>query len=118
VHRWIDAVALINTTTGELLQELQLAQVPAALAGTRVRIAQGVIRAIGSRRVPPGAHWTSRRFVAAMAVGADAEPPVADFVYDLFTGSQPKRVAVARGCWPTRWDPSTSNSTGSPCRPL
>ncbi len=90
VPRRADAVALINTTTGDLLQELQLAQVPAALAGTRVRVAQGVIRAIGARRVPRGAHWTSRRFVAAMAVGADAHPSVADFVYDLFAGTPPE----------------------------
>jgi len=90
VPRRADAVALINTTTGDLLQELQLAQVPAALAATRVRIAEGVIRAIGSRHVPRGARWTSRRFVAAMAVGADAHPSVADFVYDLFAATPPE----------------------------
>lgn len=118
VHRWIDAVALINTTTGELLQELQLAQVPAALAGTRVRIAQGVIRAIGSRRVPrertgPAAD-SSRRW-------RSAPMPSRRWPTSSTTSSrarQPKRVAVARGCWPTHWDPSTSNSTGSPRRPL
>ena len=90
VPRRADAVALINTSTGELLQQLQLARVPAALAGTRVRIAQGVIRAIGSRRVPPGAQWTSRWFVAAMAVGADAHPAVGDFVYELFAATPPE----------------------------
>lgn len=89
VPRRADAAALINTTTGELLQELRVAQVPEVLAATRVRIAQGVIRAIGSRQVPPGARWTGRRFVAAVAVGADADPGVADFVYDLFVATPP-----------------------------
>jgi pimeloyl-ACP methyl ester carboxylesterase len=91
-HR-VDAVALINTTTGDLLRELRLVNVPGALAATRVRIAEQVIRAIGSLKVPSGANWTSRRFVAAMAVGADADPAIADFVYELFMGTPP----VARG---------------------
>ena len=91
-HR-ADAVALINTTTGDLLRELRLVNVPGALAATRVRIAEQVIRAIGSLEVPRGAKWTSRRFVAAMAVGADADPAIADFVYELFMGTPP----VARG---------------------
>ena len=88
-----DAVALINTTTGELLQELQLLNVPGILAATRIRVAEQVLRAIGSLTVPPAAKWTSRRFVATMAVGADAHPSIADFVYELFMGTSP----VARG---------------------
>jgi pimeloyl-ACP methyl ester carboxylesterase len=88
-----DAVALINTTTGDLLQELRLLQVPGVLAATRVRVAEQVIRAIGSLSVPHGAQWTSRRFVAALAVGSEADPSVADFVYELFMGTAP----VARG---------------------
>ncbi|MBV9088912.1 MAG: alpha/beta fold hydrolase [Mycobacteriaceae bacterium] len=95
VRRRADAVALINSVTGDLLQELQVAQVPAVLAGTRVRIAQGVIRAVGSRPVPWGTHWTSRRFVAAMAVGADADPSVGDFIYRLFAATPP---AARGGC--------------------
>lgn len=90
-----DAVALINTTTGDLLRQLQIIQVPGALAATRIRIAEQVIRAIGSRNIPRGAMWTSRRFVAAMAVGADAEPAVADLVYELFMGTAP---AARGGC--------------------
>ena len=38
-HR-ADAVALINTTTGDLLREIQLIQVPGMLAATRIRIAE------------------------------------------------------------------------------
>jgi pimeloyl-ACP methyl ester carboxylesterase len=88
-----DGVALINTTTGDLLRELRLIPVPGLLAPTQVRVAEQAIRAIGSLSVPPGVKWTSRRFVAAMAVGADADPTVIDLVYDLFMGTPP----VARG---------------------
>ncbi len=91
-HR-ADGVALINTATGELLRRLQLLQVPGLLASTRILVAENVIRAIGSLTVPRGAKWTSRQFVALMAVGADAHPSVADFVYELFMGTSP----VARG---------------------
>jgi pimeloyl-ACP methyl ester carboxylesterase len=91
-HR-ADAVALINTTTGDLLRHLQLIQVPGVLSGTRVRVAEQVIRAIGSQKIPRGAMWTSRRFVAAMAVGADADPAVGSLVYELFS----RTVPVARG---------------------
>ncbi|MBV9512781.1 MAG: alpha/beta fold hydrolase [Mycobacteriaceae bacterium] len=84
-----DAVALINTTTGDLLQELRLLKVPGVLAATRVRIAEQVIRAMGCLDVPRGAQWTSRRFVAAMAVGADADPSIVDLVYELFRGTAP-----------------------------
>jgi pimeloyl-ACP methyl ester carboxylesterase len=84
-----DAVALINTTTGELLQAIQILQVPGVLASTRIRIAQQMIRAIGSRNIPPGASWTSRKFVGAMAVGADAAPAVGDLIYELFAGTAP-----------------------------
>jgi pimeloyl-ACP methyl ester carboxylesterase len=88
-----DGVALINTTTGDLLRELRLIPVPGMLASTRVRIAEQVLRGFGSLSVPPGVKWTSRRFVAAMAVGAGAHPAVTDLVYDLFMGTAP----VARG---------------------
>jgi pimeloyl-ACP methyl ester carboxylesterase len=88
-----DAVALINTTTGDLLRELRIIQVPDMLATTRVRVAEQVIRAIGSLTVPPSAKWTSRVFVASIAVGRDADPAIADFVYELFMGTSP----IARG---------------------
>ena len=87
-HR-ADAVALINTTTGELLQELRLLNVPGILAATRIRVAEQVIHTIGSLTIPRTAKWTTRRFVAARAVGADAHPSVADFVDELFLGTSP-----------------------------
>jgi pimeloyl-ACP methyl ester carboxylesterase len=88
-----DAVALINTTTGELLRELRVIQVPGVLAATRILVAEQVIRAIGSLTVPNSAKWTSRRFVASIAVGHDADPAIADFVYELFMATSP----IARG---------------------
>jgi pimeloyl-ACP methyl ester carboxylesterase len=89
VPRRADAVALINTSTGDLLRELRLVRVPELLAASRIRTAEGLIRTFGSWRVPLGARWTSRRFVAAMAVGAGADPAVADFVYDMFAATPP-----------------------------
>ena len=93
-HR-ADAVALINATTGDLLRELRILNLPGVLATTRIRVAEQVIRAIGSLKVPRAARWTSRRFVASMALGADAEPAAADFVYQLFMGTAP---AARGGC--------------------
>ena len=92
-----DAVALINTTTGDLLRELRILQVPGVLAATRIRVAQRMIRAIGSQKVPPGSPWTSRRFIASMALGPDPDPAVVDFIYELFMSTAPTaRGACAR----------------------
>jgi pimeloyl-ACP methyl ester carboxylesterase len=92
-----DAVAMINTTTGELLQQVQILQVPGVLASTRIRIAEQMIGAMGSRDIPRGVNWTGRRFVAMMAVGSDATADVGDLVYELFTGTPPgARGACAR----------------------
>jgi pimeloyl-ACP methyl ester carboxylesterase len=87
------AVAMINTTTGELLHAIQILQMPGVLASTRIRVAQQMIRAIGSLDIPPGVNWTGRKFVGMMAVGADAAPAVGDLIYELFAGTSP----VARG---------------------
>ena len=91
-HR-ADAVALMNTTTGDLLREVRILQVPGVLAATRIRVAEQAIRAIGTLEVPRGANSTGRRSVAALALGADADPAVAEFVYDLFSATAP----MARG---------------------
>jgi pimeloyl-ACP methyl ester carboxylesterase len=93
-HR-ADAVALINTTTGDLLREVRILQVPGVFAATRIRVAEEVIRAIGSLEVPRAANWTGRRSVAALALGADADPALAGFVYELFMGTAP---AARGGC--------------------
>jgi pimeloyl-ACP methyl ester carboxylesterase len=93
-HR-ADAVALINTTTGDLLRELRILNMADVLATTRIRVAEQMIRAIGSLKVPRAARWTSRRFVAALALGPDGDPADVDLVYELFMGTVP---AARGGC--------------------
>ncbi|MHC9293250.1 alpha/beta fold hydrolase [Mycobacterium sp. LTG2003] len=95
VRSCADAVALINTSTGDLLRDVQLAQVPARLTATRIRTAGTVLRTFGSTRVPKMAEGPNKRFVAQLAVGRDAEPWVADFVYQLFASTPP----AGRGAW-------------------
>ncbi|MCV7286827.1 alpha/beta hydrolase [Mycolicibacterium wolinskyi] len=95
VQSCADAVALINTSTGDLLRDVQLAQVPARLTATRIRTAGTVLRTFGSTRMPKMAEGPNKRFVAQLAVGRDAEPWVADFVYQLFAATPP----VGRGAW-------------------
>lgn len=90
-----DAVAFINTTTGELLENIRLLPVPAALAGGRVEAARRLVSAVGGAPVFRGAQPGSRRFVKMMAVGDDADPRIADFVHDLFAATPP----AGRGAW-------------------
>lgn len=90
-----DAVALINTTTGDALRHVQLAAVPSRLSGARVRAAEVLLKNFGAAPVPRGVDRQSRRFVQMLAVGRDADPAVADFVYDLFAATPP----AGRGGW-------------------
>jgi pimeloyl-ACP methyl ester carboxylesterase len=90
-----DAVALINTTTGDLLRHVQFLPVPARLADARVRAAGMLLRNFGAAPLLRAADRPSRRFVATMAVGRGADPSVTDFVYELFT----KTPAAGRGGW-------------------
>jgi pimeloyl-ACP methyl ester carboxylesterase len=84
-----DAVALINTTTGDLLRDVKLLAVPPRLANTRVRAVGAVLKTFGAAPLLPATERSSRRFVAALAVGRDADPAIADFVYDLFAATPP-----------------------------
>ncbi len=93
-HR-ADAVALINTTTGDLLDEINLLRVPPLLAGGRALAARRMIQALGGAPLFRGAQPGSRWFVAMMAVGAEADPSVADFIHDLFAATP----AAGRGAW-------------------
>ena len=95
VGRCADAVALINTTTGDLLRDVQLAQVPPALAATRIRGAGTLLKTFGATPVPTLADRANKRFVAYLAVGHDADPSVAEFVYRLFASTPP----AGRGGW-------------------
>ena len=95
VAQCADAVALINTTTGDLLRDVQFMAVPRPLVGTRVRAAGTVLKQLGAAPLVPGSVNQSRRFVSALAVGRDADPVLADFVFHLFA----KTPAVGRGGW-------------------
>lgn len=90
-----DAVALINTTTGDLLRHVQLVPVPPQLTHARVRTAETLLRTFGAAPLLRAAQRPSRRFVSMMAVGRDADPAVADFVYELFL----ETPAASRGGW-------------------
>jgi pimeloyl-ACP methyl ester carboxylesterase len=89
VTRRADAVALINTLTGDMLRELKLFPVPERLATRRIRIAHGLVRRVGPLPVVLGTRWTSRQLVALMATGTDADPAAARLVYELFATTPP-----------------------------
>jgi pimeloyl-ACP methyl ester carboxylesterase len=95
VRQCADAVALINTTTGDLLKNVQLVPVPRPLVGSRVLAAGQLLKRFGAAPLVPGSAEASRRFVAAIAVGRDADPAVVDFVFDLFAATPP----AGRGGW-------------------
>jgi len=90
-----DAVALINTTTGDLLEEIKLLRVPSLLAAGRSVAARRMIRSFGGAPLFRGAQPGSRWFVTLMAVGAEADPAIADFVHELFAATP----AAGRGAW-------------------
>lgn len=90
-----DGVALINTTTGDLLRHVQLLRVPAPLASVRVRTAGTLLKTFGAVPVPRAIHRPNQRFVSMLAVGRDADPTIAAFVHDLFAGTAP----AGRGGW-------------------
>jgi len=90
-----DAVALINTTTGDLLKEINLLRVPALLAGGRSLAARQMIRTFGGAPLIWGAQPGSRWFVTMMAVGAGADPAVSRLIHDLFAATP----AGGRGAW-------------------
>jgi pimeloyl-ACP methyl ester carboxylesterase len=95
VERCADAVALINTTTGDLLRDVKVLPVPRPLSTSRVRAGGLLLKRFGAAPLVPGSVQQSRRFVAALAVGRDADPAVADFVFDLFASTPP----AGRGGW-------------------
>jgi pimeloyl-ACP methyl ester carboxylesterase len=88
-----DAVALINTTTGDLLREVRLLPVPAPFAPVRVLGGRALVSIFGSFSVPPAVRRATREVISMLAVGADAEPEVGQLIYDLFNATSP----VGRG---------------------
>jgi pimeloyl-ACP methyl ester carboxylesterase len=84
-----DAVALINTTTGDLLREVRLLSVPPPLAAARIFGGKTLINLFGSLTVPPGVGRISRDMVSMLAVGADADRAVGSLIYELFSATPP-----------------------------
>lgn len=95
VARRADAVALINTTTGDLLRNVKFLPVPPTLSGARVKAAGSLLKTFGSAPLVRAADRPSRRLVSTIAVGRDADPEVVDFVYELFNRTPP----AGRGGW-------------------
>src|SRR6201997_1134542 len=95
VRRRADAVALINTTTGDLVRKVKLFSVPRELSPARVIAARGLINAFGGFPLPATARIPSRYLVAMLAVGRDADPAAARVVYELFAQTSP---AARGGC--------------------
>jgi pimeloyl-ACP methyl ester carboxylesterase len=95
VRQRADAAALINTTTGDLLRNVQLLPVPPQLADVRVRAAGTLLKTFGAAPLLRAVDRPSRRFVSTIAVGRDADPAVAEFIYELFTSTPP----AGRGGW-------------------
>ncbi|MCW2565095.1 MAG: putative hydrolase or acyltransferase of alpha/beta superfamily [Mycobacterium sp.] len=95
VQQRADAVALINTTTGDLLRNVQLLPVPQPLADVRVRAAGTLLKTFGAAPLLRAVDRPSRRFVSMIAVGRDADPAIVDFIHELFIQTAP----AARGGW-------------------
>lgn len=97
VPRRADAVALINTTTGDLIRKVQLLPAPYGLSPARVLAGRTLISAFGGFPLPRAARVPSRYAVAMLATGRDADPSVARLVYELFENTSPAgRAGCAR----------------------
>lgn len=95
VEQRVDAVALINTTHGNLLDKIQLLRVPGLFRSTRVAAAGAMIRSLGGAPLFQGTQPGSRRFLQMMAVGADADPAISRMLHDIFASTPP----AGRGSW-------------------
>lgn len=89
VQRRADAVALINTTTGDLVSKVSLLPVPRSLSPARDLVARGLISAFGGFPLPGVARIPSRRLIAMLAVAKDADPGAARRVHELFAQTPP-----------------------------
>lgn len=89
VARRADAVALINTTTGDLLREVKLLPFPAPFAPVRVFGGRALVNIFGSFNVPPAIRRATQEMISLLAVGADAQPEVGALIYELFNATSP-----------------------------
>ena len=91
VRRRADAVALINTTTGDLLRQVKLLSVPREFSPVRVMAARGLINVFGGIPIPGAARIPTRYVVAMLAVAdRDADPSAAKLVHELFVQTSPR----------------------------
>ena len=90
VRQRADAVALINTTTGDLLRKVQLLSVPRELSPVRVMAGRGLVDAFGGFPIPGVARIPTRYVVAMLAVAAEADPSAAKLIYELFAQTPPR----------------------------
>jgi pimeloyl-ACP methyl ester carboxylesterase len=95
VGRHADAVALINTTSGDLLRNVKFLRAPQRLSAGRIRAGGALLKTFGAAPLIAVAERPNRRFVKTLAVGPHAEPAVAEFVYQLFVATPP----AGRGGW-------------------
>lgn len=79
-----DGVGLINTTSGELIRQIQFLTLPERLANPRTLVATQAIRRFGGVPALRVVQRTGRGVVSRLAVGRDAHPEITDFVYELF----------------------------------
>lgn len=89
VPRRADAVAMINTTSGDLLRHIKLLPVPRGLSPARVLAGRSLISAFGGIPVPGAVRIPTRHLISMMAVAADADPHTARLVYELFAQTSP-----------------------------
>lgn len=95
VEERADAVALINTTSGNLLAEVDLFKVPPPVQRARVQAARQALLAFGNVPIVGPANLAVRQFVHMLAVGGEADRSVSSLICDLFT----KTPAASRGHW-------------------
>src|SRR5258705_3809462 len=105
VQQRADAVALINTTTGDVLRNVQLLPVPQSLADVRVRATGSLLKTFGAAPLLRAVDRPSRRFVSMIAGGRDPDPAILDFIHELFIQTAP----AGRG----GWAPTLVHSPGS-----
>lgn len=84
VEARVDAVALINTTTGDLLRKVTVLPTPALFAATRVLVIRGLVNVFSSFRLPTPAGPAARELISIWVVGTDADPALAALIYELF----------------------------------
>lgn len=89
VARRADAVAMINTTTGDLVSKVRFLPVPKGFAGARAFVGRSLISTLGGFPLPGAVQIPARQLVAMLAVAADADPSAANLVYEMFVETSP-----------------------------